>query len=84
MKYKLIKISDDKFNGNHPNGIYEGFSYTAHITKKPVVGERFYFETISDHPRNHLFTSTVTEIVDDMIFKTNNSTYKLETWNIQN
>ena len=25
MKYTLIKISDDVFNGNHPNGIVEGY-----------------------------------------------------------
>ena len=78
MIYKIEKISDDKFNGNHPNGIFEGYCLTGHIEKQPVVGERFHFGTDKDHPRNHLFTSVVTKILTNDTFKTRNSTYKLE------
>lgn len=76
--YKLTKLSDDKFNGNHPNFILEGMFWIGHINSKPKVGERFHFGTEKDSFKNHLFTSTVIEIVNDNIFKTRNSTYKLE------
>lgn len=78
MKYKLTKLSDDKFNGNHPNFILEGMYWIGHITSKPKKGERFHLGNEKDHPRNHLWTSTVTELLEDGKFKTNNSTYKLE------
>ena len=77
-KYRLTKVSDDKFKGNHPNMIFAGLIWEGGITKKPEVGERFHFGSKEDHPRDHLYTSTVTEIVSDTIFKTNNSTYKLK------
>lgn len=72
---QLIKLSDDKFNGNHPNGIFAG--HTKEIEKllfKPVVGEKYYFGSLQ--------TSIVTEILDDnndeIIFKTMNSTYVIK------
>lgn len=78
MRYVLRKVEDNVFNGNHPNGILEGMSWKGHIYKKPTVGERFKLGTIDDHPRNHLLTSTVIEIVDEHVFKTRNSTYMLK------
>ena len=71
---KLTKLSDDKFNGNHPNLIDEGYVSSGVVTMKPVIG----------HPCivGHLRTSTVTEIISEtkkkIVFKTLNSTYKLE------
>ena len=78
MKYKLIKLSDDVFNGKHPNGIIEGLEYEGQFQNKPQIGKRFHFGTDADHPREHLFTSTVTHIINKEVFKTKNSTYKLE------
>ena len=76
-KYKLIKLSDDMFDGNHPNFVYAGRYEEGHINSHPKVGERFHFGTGLDHPRNHLLTSTVTEILENGKFKTINSTYQL-------
>lgn len=75
--YKLEKLKDEVFNGNHPNGIDEGMYWTGHINSKPLIGERFHFGNHLDHPRNHLYTSIVTELLEDGKFKTSNSIYKL-------
>lgn len=69
----LIKISDDVFEGRHPNGINEGFKEIGGYINGPVVGERYRF--------NNLTTSTVTEVTENddesIQFKTSNSTYKI-------
>lgn len=72
----IEKLSDDMFNGQHPNEIYEGYTKTLrHATeiKVPVVGECYLFGSLR--------TSEVISIesVDDTtcIFKTENSTYKI-------
>ena len=70
-KVKLTKISDDYFNGEHPNGIYKGHIETGNITELPKVGERFHVGNFS--------TSIVKEELNsDNIFKTTYTTYKLE------
>ncbi len=71
---KLTKISDDKFGGMHPRFIFEGYVKEGLYFDLPEVGYSFYL--------NDFRTSTVTEITTqtekEMIFKTLNSTYKLE------
>lgn len=69
-KGKLIKLTDDVFNGNHPNNIGEGYVARGFIVQKPVVGSSCI---VGD-----LRTSTVTKVLKDGVFKTLNSTYKLE------
>ena len=76
--YRLTKLSDDVFNGKHPNGILADMYWDGHINSKPKVGERFHFGNHLDHPRNHLWTSTVKELLNDNKFKTRNSTYQLK------
>lgn len=75
MKYTLTKLTDDVFNGAHPNGIYAGYTVHSNNKNNLIVGERYFFGSI--------LTSTVTEIILDTeketIFKTNNSTYKIIT-----
>jgi len=73
--YKLTKVSDDKFNGNHPNLIDEGYITIGCINKKPTIGERF------EMFNSYFISSTVTEVLGETIFKTLNSTYKLEEYN---
>lgn len=79
MKYTITKISDDVYNGIHPNGIDEGYSMEFDNKPELVVGERYALT----NPTRYLLTSTVTEIVseteNEIIFKTKNSTYKLIT-----
>ena len=69
----ITKLSDDKFNGQHPNNINSGYTKTINVEELPSieVGVYYYFGSLR--------TSTVTEIIsqtDDKIkFKTINSTY---------
>lgn len=78
MKYKLTKLKDDKFNGKHPNFIDEGYWETGHQISELEVGERFLIQGWG----RYLKTSVVTEILEEteeyVIFKTVNSTYRLE------
>lgn len=74
--YKLEKISDDVFEGKHPNFILAGMSWVGIYNNPPTVGERFSLDDV-DHMGLYLRTSTVTELLDDGLFKTRNSTYKL-------
>lgn len=70
-KYRVTKITDDRFDGEHPNGINAGYVAEGYMPFLPTEGEMFYL--------GHLRTSTVTQALDkNGIFKTNNSTYKLE------
>ena len=72
LKVRITKITDDVFNGNHPNGINEGFVKEG-IELKPIkIGERYYVGL-------NFSTSIVKKLPDENgIFKTNYSTYKLE------
>lgn len=69
-KAKLTKLSDDKFNGNHPNNVNEGNVYSGSVYQEPNVGSVCI---VGD-----LRTSIITEIIDNNTFKTLNSTYKIE------
>ena len=68
---KITKLSDDVFNGSHPNGIDEGYESEGYEYAPPQVGERYH--------GGGLLTSTVTEVIDENTFKTRNSTYRIET-----
>lgn len=71
-KVKITKLSDDHFEGNHPNGINTGFVKEGIIFDKPKVGEMFHVGFSGFH------TSKVTDIIDENTFKTIYSTYKIE------
>lgn len=73
--YILIKLSDDKFNGFHPNGIDKGYNSIGTFQDPPTVGDSFTI--INNITGRYLVTSTVTEIISDTKFKTKNSTYEL-------
>lgn len=75
--YRIEKVSDDVFNGQHPNLIDEGFFVIGYFKFPPCVGERFFIQSPTSR-EDCLTTSTVTEIIDDETFKTNNSTYSLK------
>tara|TARA_R110000803_G_scaffold78744_8_gene144003 strand:- start:451 stop:696 length:246 start_codon:yes stop_codon:yes gene_type:complete len=68
--YVCTKLSDDNFEGNHPNGVVEGCTTRGFLYRTPEVGQRAIIGSLR--------TSIVTEIVDETTFKTENSTYKLE------
>lgn len=71
---RLTKLSDDKFDGEHPNGVSAGNEYTGFIIQPPLVGQSCILVGF--------YTSTVTEILDvsenNVTFKTLNSTYLFE------
>jgi hypothetical protein len=73
-KIRLTKISDDAFNGNHPNGIYQGHVVEGLFLQPPTIGERFYVIC-----QNGFSTSPVIEPANsEGVFRTTYSTYKLE------
>lgn len=69
-KVRITKLSDDSFNGNHPNGIYEGYVQEGIELEPPTVGKRYYVNGFS--------TSIVEKIIDENTIKTLYSTYKIE------
>lgn len=79
MKVKLTKISDNKFDGNHPNGINVNYTKSGDLLYAPEISKPVY---IMDGWRS-LKTSLVTEILsweNDLVtkFKTENSTYTIK------
>ena len=80
MQYKIEKLLDDKFEGLHPNGIYEEHTVLGFIISELTIGERFEICGAG----NFLSTSPVTEIIsitpEETIFKTLNSIYKLTSY----
>ncbi len=66
-----MKLTDDKFDGKHPNGINAGFTITTDSYPPIITGESCLF--------GKLRTTPVTNIVHDTnescLFKTENSTY---------
>ena len=73
IKVLITKLNDDVFNGNHPNGIQEGFAKEGILCQAPEVGVSCRLDNFR--------TSVVTEIIDDTTFKTKNSMYKIEELN---
>ena len=73
-RIRLTKVNDDAFEGNHPNGIDEGYVVEGHLIESPKIGSRFYVACAEGFS-----TSNVTELPNEEgIFKTMYSTYKLE------
>ena len=69
----IVKISDDKFRGFHPNGIDQGYTQTikADVLPSIEVGVCYYFGSLRTTPVTEIISKT-----DDKIeFKTLNSTY---------
>ena len=78
-KIKLIKLSDDYFNGNHPNGVNIGYEKIGFELNPPKLGERYYVLANAKLDRYPFSTSIVTSLPDkDGVFKTTYSTYRVE------
>lgn len=73
-KIKLIKLSDDHFEGNHPNGIYAGHEVVGIIVKLPTIGDRFYVGNLEGFSTSPV----IKKLNKDNIFKTTYSTYQIE------
>lgn len=77
-KIKITKIKDDAFEGNHPNGINEGYTKKGYEINPPTLNERY---AVGDGKMDRFpfSTSLVTQLPDENgVFKTLYSTYKLE------
>ncbi len=72
-KGTIEKISDNKFNGKHPNGINIGYTKEGLFDTYPKIDEHFYIGAM----RTSIVTSIVSITPNCTIFDTLNSTYKL-------
>ena len=71
---KIIKVEDNAFGGNHPNGINKGYTKEIeNLLSTPIVGEVYYFGSL----RTSIVTEIVKEDDEEIVFKTMNSTYKI-------
>lgn len=71
MYITVKKIKDAKFNGEHPNGIFENYAKSGKLVGKLEVGQ--YIGVLSDDGR-FMRTSEITEVNVDT-FHTLNSIY---------
>lgn len=75
-KVRITKITDSVFGGSHPNQINEGYARVGYAKKEPTKGEVYFLNsTMSDWFRTSIVTE---ELNEESLFKTQNSTYKLE------
>ena len=75
---KLIKLSDDVFNGDHPNCINESHVVYGNIVHGPEVGTSLFLTNVSGDSYGFFHTSYIKSISEtDNTFKTKNSTYKI-------
>ena len=77
-KIRITKITDDAFEGEHPNGINVGYVRVGYEINPPTLNER-YAVGAEKIDRFAFSTSPITQLPDENgVFKTLNSTYKLE------
>jgi len=76
-RIKLTKLSDDAFNGNHPNNINEGYTKEGYMLIEPTIGENFNLYYSKTEPFFHT-SIVIKELNENNEFKTLYSTYKIE------
>lgn len=70
---KLTKL-ENNMGIPHPNKIEGGYTIEGNELKKLAVGESYSVK----NDTNFFISSTVTEVLDNGVFKTRNSTYKID------
>ena len=75
---KVVKLSDDKYDWFHPNGVFRGYTVYGEIENPPIEGEALLIVKAKGDAHGWFHTSVITEIVDENTFKTLNSTYHIE------
>lgn len=73
---RVTKIKDNKFNGNHPNFINEGYKVEGYI-QIGEVDSVLYVDGLDKWVRTSLIKSIEEHDSYDLVH-TNNSTYKIE------
>jgi hypothetical protein len=82
---KIRKLKDNKFGGNHPNYINEGYETRGYETNPPNVGDRYLVS--GSIPEYSLITSVVKKIKtlkDGYKLTTENSVYEVKFINNNN
>ena len=74
---KLQKVSDNMFNGRHPNFIDRGHTVYGKVVEDLQVGLSFKLIDVKGDSHGYFYTSNVLEIIDENTFTTLNSTYKV-------
>jgi len=77
----LTKISDDRFNGNHPNGVNVGSTIIQGYARMGIVEDEqlFLFPSLKFTSSPNAWTSKVVSFdKKTKILKTVNSTYKIK------
>ena len=74
---KLQKISDDRFDGRHPNFIDVGHTVYGRVLEDLEVAKRFRLVDVKGDSNCYFYTSNVLKIIDENTFITLNSTYKV-------
>ena len=72
--WEIVKLSDDKFGGSHPNGIVKGYSSRGFVSDLKV-GKVFLCGSLRTSPVIGILS--VDNLNREIIFKTVNSTYRL-------
>ena len=72
--WEVVKLSDDMYEGFHPNGIREGYSSRGFVSNLEV-GKYFYCGSLRTSPVIGIIS--VDDANREILFKTVNSTYKL-------
>lgn len=74
---KVVKLTDDRFDGKHPNGIGVGFEIKGQLVTNIEVGSPLFINHCTHSQYEWFHTSVITEIIDENTFKTLNSTYSV-------
>ena len=74
---KLQKVSDDRFDGRHPNFIDVGHTVYGKVLEDLEVAKSFRLVDVKGDSSGYFYTSNVLEIINENTFTTLNSTYKV-------
>lgn len=75
---KVVKLSDEVFEGKHPNFVNKGYTVYGEIAESLEVGKWLWLNKARGDAYGWFHTSVVTEIIDENTFRTMNSIYHIE------
>ena len=80
IKYriKLIKLPDEVQDNKHLTTIDENNTAVGVCYKLPTIGESLYLDRSEEMFINPYYTSTVTELLPNKVFKTLDGTYSYD------
>ena len=75
---KVVKLSDEVFEGRHPNFVNKGYTVYGEMAESLEVGKWLWLNKARGDAYGWFHTSVVTEIIDENTFRTRNSIYHIE------